>query len=167
MISASLAMLLLAGCGDGGAPATTAEIVALCQVQCETRARCEPDKAEPTCRSKCELEGARVKNFYRGDFVRAMGDCYRTVACEQFNSDHCFSRAILEVAPDGQSDPAYIHCLQVREGCRSADKASFSDDYCVQYFALADNPREAFERCYDRPCEEMKGCLEIATGDFD
>jgi hypothetical protein len=158
---ALLAVWCAGGCGERGA--TVADLQAFCSSMCDWRIRCNKD--DPTCHSECETTEVTISS-YRADFVRAMGECFETLPCDK-KDDDCFSAALLQVEPDFSSDELFTRCNSVRQGCISAEKPAFSDDYCFTAMVLTSTARASFVACFDQPCEEMRGCMRAAMGEAD
>lgn len=151
----------IGGCGEGGA--SPADLQAFCASMCDWRIRCNKDDA--SCQSECETTEVTISS-YRADFVRAMGTCFETLSCDK-KDDDCFAAALLQVAPNFSSDALFTRCNSVRQGCVSAEKPSFSDDYCFTAMVLTSAAQASFSACLDRPCEEIRGCMRAAMGEPD
>jgi len=160
-LAAIVSICVADGCGDGAA--THEDLQAFCSSMCDWKIRCNKD--DSTCQAKCESGEVNI-TYYKASFVHAMTDCFKTHPCDQ-SDDACFAAALQTVVPNYTSDEVFTKCNSVRQGCISAEKPAFSDDYCFTAMVLTEAAQETFTACYARPCEEMRGCMKAAMGEVD
>jgi hypothetical protein len=165
----ALALAALAGCSDGESssgsgsstvPASEAQIVAICEAQCDRRQRCFPEDAESTCVESCAAESSVFTNGLRADLAVALADCQRDWPCGM-NDDECTVVAFETVGEDPDrvlQSPDIQQCLAKEQECRGTE-GDFSDDLCGVLAFLVPSKRSEMARCFERGCGEVTACL--------
>jgi hypothetical protein len=148
--------------------ATADDVRALCASQCGRSTRC-PQSGEPPdaggCTTECNGKLRVLGPNLRADIVKSLASCYDHLACG-VNDDGCTTDAY---GATGGSVDATVHspdfqaCMQKHDECKGTS-GSFIDDHCGELAFLIDSKHTEAARCFERPCTELRACIDPFFG---
>ncbi len=133
--------------------ATPAEVLRLCDAQCQRQERCDPQDVDPQCVASCTGKLDHPENL-RSDFLTRLASCTASLPCER-KDDDCTDEAVRAIDPNAESNPLLLRCQAIQDEC-----GGFSDDACVGAVFFTDAARQALADCLERPCEAVGACVQ-------
>jgi hypothetical protein len=124
-----------------------------CKALADRAMRCETG-APSDCSKQLACYQAAVRPEDQGNLL----GCLAERDCKTID-DKCVANAASKYQSDGTVKSYVDACLAKRTSCSNA----FSDDYCgYDYGLFVDSMRAAVKACLDKPCEEVKACVQAA-----